>query len=256
MLGDWQKSSGGRINKPITRTTNTMKPIKIASLALMGALAFGNYSVAMGKGGPDFMKLSVSLVVQYQDLYATNLNGDGKTYVWTVEKRKLNNEALLTFMAEMFNTNWPADARLMYSMYDRQVVVADATGTNVLFYCTEGVSDTNRVAFVDIDWYEDYGPIKGKTVEGPSGVQEATAFRRGTIVIHYENFSDETVYTDLAGDGLNVEKISAEGDAGSYTVSVKDNLTPFALGSIGAADAIMTGKVTAKGKGTFVVKTE
>jgi hypothetical protein len=230
-----------------------MKPVKIAMLALMGTLAFGTYnSSALAKGGPEFLKLDVSLVIQQQALNYTNKNGDGKTYVSTIDKMKVNNKALLEYMAEMFNTNWPAGARLMYSAYDEQVVVADETGTNVLFYCGAGVDDTNRYAYVNIYWYEDRGPSKGKAVEATPGSQEYTGYWRGTIDIHYENFDDEFVYIDLAGDGLNIEDYSAKMTATSYTASAKETFTPFAIGTVNELDAIMTGEIAAKGKAKYV----
>jgi hypothetical protein len=228
-----------------------MKPVKIASLALMGMLAWGNSSWVLGKGGPEFMTLNVSLTVQQQALYATNQNGDGKTLIWTIDKSKLNNDALLAYMADMFNTNWPEGARLMYWAYDEAVVVTDATGTNILFNCTAGVNNANRRAYVEIDWYNQSGPYKGKAVEGESSSQDFTGYWQGTIAIYYVNYDDDMVYCDLSGDGLNVEKYSSEMTDSSYTTAVKESLTPFALGSVNDEPAFMNGKVTAKGKATY-----
>jgi hypothetical protein len=231
-----------------------MKPVKIAALALMGTLAWGSHSLAVGKGGPEFMALNVSLTVQQQALSSTNKNGDGKTYIWTIEKAKLNNKALLAYMAEMFNTNWPADARLMYSAYAGEVVVTDKTGTNVLFYCGTGVNDTNRYAYVHINWRNYSGPAKGKYVEDTPGSASFTDYARGTIEIYYANNDDETVYADMEGDGLNIESDSSKWTDTTYTTWVKETFTPFAIGGIDEMSATLTGKITAKGKETFTKK--
>lgn len=141
-----------------------MKPIKVASLALMGTLALVACSAKAQPTG-DYLKLNVSLTLQQQALLGTNKNGDGKTYISTVEKSKLGNKDLLKLLAEMFDTTWPAGAQLEYEI-GMGLVVADKTGTNVLFYCEEGVSNANRYAYAILDWYNQSGPLSGKMVEG------------------------------------------------------------------------------------------
>ena len=225
-----------------------MKLIKVAALALMGTLALVAYSAKAQPTG-DYLKLNVSLTIQQQALFSTNKNGDGKTYVSTVQKSKMNNKTLLKLLGEMFDTNWPAGAQLEYEV-GMGMVVADKTGTNVLFYCEDGVSNASRYAYAILDWYNQPGPRSGTAVTGIPGSIKFTSDWQGIIEIYYKNSSNASVYTDLNGDGLNIENSSDKQTSTSETLSWKENFTPFGLGSVGNVDAIMTGKITAKGKRT------
>lgn len=226
-----------------------MKPITIASLVLLGTLALGNYHVR-AQGGPEFLNLNFNLYVQQQALNEANPSGDGKTYLWTMDKTKVGNKTMLSYMAEIFNTNWPAGARLRYSGHDDQVVVTDKTGTNVIFYCGDGVNNANRQAYMMIDWYYDQGPYKGKVVDAIPGSEDFTGYWRGMIGLYYENFDDETVYLDLYGDGLNVENYLVKMTTTNGVIAAQENFTPFVLGMVSEDIAVMTGKITAKGRVT------
>jgi hypothetical protein len=226
-----------------------MKLIKAASLALLGVLAMGASS-AKAVPTQGFLKLNVSMTVQSQALIDTNKNGDGKTYISTTQKQKVNNKIFLALLAEMFDTNWAAGAQLGYDLNRDQMIVADKTGTNVLFYCGDGVSNATRQAYVTLDWFNQDGPYSGKSVDATPGSGNFTGYWQGKIEIYYDNFSDASVFTDLQGDGLNVEKYSENHTTTSSTVSRDETFTPFSRGSAGGKDAIMTGKVTAKGKVT------
>lgn len=230
-----------------------MKPIKVVSLALMGALALGTCSAKAGISQGILSKLNVSLTIQQQALYDTNKNGDGKTYISTVEKQKLNNKALLRLLGEMFDTNWPAGAQLGYDMDADQMIVADKTGTNVLFYCGDGVSNATRFAYVTLTWFKQAGPFSGKSIEATPGSGNFTGYWQGTIEIYYDDFSDSSVYTDLQGDGPNIEQFSEKHTSTSSTVSRKESFIPFAIGAADGVDTVLTGKITARGKVTSSV---
>jgi hypothetical protein len=228
-----------------------MKPIKMASLALICTLALGVYSAKAQPTG-DYLKLNVSLTLQQQTLLGTNKNGDGKTFISTIGKSKLGNKDLLGLLAEMFDTNWPAGAQLEYEI-GMGMVVADKTGTNVLFYCEDGVSNVNRYAYAIIDWYNESGPLSGKMVEGIPGSTKFISNHRGIIEIYYDNSGDASVYTDMNGDGLNIENYSEKETTTTDTRHWKENFTPFGIGSFGNINTIITGKITANGKVTSSV---
>jgi hypothetical protein len=230
-----------------------MKPIKVASLVLMATLAMGSYSIAQVITRPEFMALNVSMIVEKQELIVTNKNGDGKTYVSTTGKQKLNNKALLALMAEMFNTNWPEGARLMYATYDEQPVVTDQTGTNVLFYCGNGVNDAYRYSYVSLDFFHDQGPFRAKNVEADSSWVKSTGNWRGVISIYCENHVDEAGYINLSGDGLNIENCYDKWNDITIATSAEESFAPFALGDTYDGMVMMTGKITAKGKGIISV---
>jgi hypothetical protein len=225
-----------------------MKSIKMASLALMMALASGAYSAKAQPTG-EFLKLNVALTLQQQALLGTNKNGDGKTFISTIEKSKLGNKDFLKLLAEMFDTTWPDGAQLEYEI-GMGMVVADKTGTNVLFYCEDGVSNAERHAYVYLILHNQPGPFSGKMVEGTPGSVNFTSNDQAAIGIYYENFSDASVYIDLNGDGLNIEVISDKATSTKETQHWKETFTPFGIGSFGNVNAIITGTITGKGKAT------
>jgi len=226
-----------------------MKPIKMMSLALMGVLALGIYRASAQPMGI-YLKVNVALTLQQQALFGTNVNGDGKTFISTVEKSKLNNKDLLEFMAEMFDTTWPAGAQLRYDIGMAQMVVTDKTGTNVVFYCGDGVSNANRQAYVFLNLHNQPGPFSEKAVDGIPGYAKFTANDQGAIGIYYDNSNDPSVYIDLNGDGLNIDKGYEKVTDISETRSWNKTFTPFAIGSFDDVNAILTGKITASGKKT------
>jgi hypothetical protein len=225
-----------------------MKSIKMMLPALMGALALGIYSAQAQPTGI-YLKMNVALTLERQALFGTNQNGDGKTFVSTINKMKVNNKAFLALTEEMFGTNWPAGARLEYEI-GMGLVVADKTGTNVLFYCEEGVSNAERHAYIYLVWHNQPGTLKGKMVQGLPGSINFTSRDQAAIGIYYENFSDASVYTDLNGDGLNIEKITDKATVTRETSSWNETFTPFCVGTFGNVNAILTGKITAGGKST------
>jgi hypothetical protein len=223
-----------------------MKSIKMTSLALMGVLALGVYSAKAQPTG-HFLKVKVSLTLQQQALLGSNPSGDGKTYISTTTKMKLNNKALLAYMEEMFDTTWPDGAQLVYEI-GMGLEVADKTGTNVLFYCEPGVDNPSRRAYVALYWNNAPGPLSGKMVSDIPGSVNFTSRDQGIIEIYYNNYTDAFIYADLSGDGLNVEKISGKWTSEVETTSWKENFTPFAIGTFDGDNAIITGKITASGK--------
>ena len=224
-----------------------MKLIKITSLALMGTLALMACSAKAQPTG-DYLKLNVALTLQQQALLATNKNGNG-ILISTVEKSRLDNKAFLTLLGKMFDTNWPAGARLEFEI-GMGMFVADKTGTNVLFYCGDGVSNASRYAYVKLDWWSQPGPFSSTYMTNTPGSVKFNSNWQGTIRIYYTNFSDVSVYTDLYGDGLNIEKNSDKRTSTSETLTWAETFTPFVLGSAGNVNAIATGKITARGKRT------
>jgi hypothetical protein len=221
--------------------------MKMLSLVLLGMLALGVHRTQAQPMGI-YLKVKVDLTLQQQALWGTNQNGDGKTYISTINKMKVNNKEFLNLLAEMFGTTWPDGAQLRYDIGFAQLVVTDKTGTNVLFYCEDGVDNPGRLAYVTLSWYNQPGPISGKLVEGVPGSVKFTSNYEGTIEIYYDNFSDDSVYINLGGAGLNVEKISDKTTDTTETRSWKETFTPFGIGSFDDDNAIITGRITANGK--------
>lgn len=227
--------------------------MKIVSLALLGALALGISSAKAQSTGVN-LKVKVALTLQKQALLSTNKNGDGKTFVSTIDKMKVNNKALLAYMAEIFDTTWPDGAQLRYDVDAEGLVVTDKTGSNVLFNCSVGVHDTNREAFVNVIWHLQSGPYSGKVVEGIPGSTKFKAHYQGLLQIYYNNFSDGSVYANLAGTGLNIESISDKVTDTRETRNWNETFTPFCIGFFENVHADIAGKITASRKYTGPVE--
>jgi hypothetical protein len=233
-----------------------MKPIKLGSLAVAAALTLGAFGV---KAAPptttDYLKLSFAMTVQQQALYDTNRNGDGKTYIWTTKTTKIGNKELLKMLAEMFEeTNWPAGAQLEYDFNSRQVVVADKTGTNVLFYCGDGVDDATHYAYLYFDPYKHSGPFTQKYIDAAPGSYVWTEYCKGEFELYYDSLEDETTYASFYyGYGQNTRKGTEKWNASNIgTWTENEIFTPVSNGSVdGGHTAQITGKVKAKGKSPF-----
>jgi hypothetical protein len=237
----------------INQSKKIMKPIKMMSLVLLGALALG---ISSAKAQPlsMFAKVKIALILQKQGLDNVNSSGDGKTYISTIDKMKVNNKDFMNLLEEMFDTTWPEDAQLMYHTGLRQLFVTDITGTNVLFNCGEGVDNSERQAFVSLRLQEQGGPYRGKIVDDIPGSAKSTVNFQGVLWIHYRNYSDDYVYIDLNGAGLDIEEYSGRTTDTEETIRLKGKFTPFCFGYFDSTFAIITGKITVSVKDTRPVR--
>jgi len=132
-----------------------MKLTKLALLAVVAAstVAYSAKAAVVGTT-TNYSKLNISGVITTNAGYTLG-NGVYKYKTGTV---KFSNKDLIARFAE-WSTNdltaWKtAGAQLEFDWNSYQPIVADKTGTNILFYCDTGVS----FAFMYIDWFYYYGP--------------------------------------------------------------------------------------------------
>jgi len=211
-------------------------------------VTFGAVPGATAAGISNYLSLNISLTVVQQALEATNKNGDGKTYIWTVNKMKFNNKTLLKLLAEAAGTSWPAGARLEYDLQSRQVVVADKTGKNVLFICDDRTSHPN--VYLTLSWDDGAGPVSGKVVQSNFDKGDLTADWQGRVDIYFDSVSNWQFPTEFHGDGLSVEKYSNKVNGAGNIANIRETFTPFSRGQLDGQSAVLTGKITAKGKTT------
>jgi hypothetical protein len=234
------------------RKTKNMKLIKLASMAVMATLALGVYSAKatlFAGHTTNYSTLTFALTLKQQALYDTNKNGDGKTYVYTIETVKLNNKDLLAFLTNAFSTTFPAGAQLEYDWKSNQVVVADSTGTNIYFYCGSGVKiSTNYEAYLRLELNEEE-VYSGKYVDATPGSYAFTGYSDGYFELYRWDRSNADVYTELEGSGQNTDKYSEKWTSATDKWSDTEALD-LAGGYYLNDDMIFfTGKITAKGKG-------
>jgi putative sterol carrier protein len=165
-----------------------------------------------------------------------------------VKKVKLDNKTLLKLLAEASGTSWPAGARLEYDLQSRQVVVADKTGTNILFICDDRTSHTN--VYLTLSWDDDAGPLSGKVVQSNPDMGDLTADWQARFDIYFDSVGDWQFPTEFHADGLSVEKYSNKVTGAGNIVNIQENFTPFSRGQLNGQSAVLTGKITAKGKTT------
>jgi hypothetical protein len=211
-------------------------------------LTFGAVPGATAAGISNYLSLDFSLTVIQQALEATNKNGDGKTYIWTVNKMKFNNKTLLKLLAEASGTSWPAGARLEYDLQSRQVVVADKTRTNILFICDDRMSHTN--VYLTLSWDEGAGPVSGKVVQSNPDKCNLTANWQARFDIYFDSVGDWQLPTEFHASGLSVEKYSNKVTRAGNIANIQETFTPFSRGQLNGQSAVLTGKITAKGKTT------
>lgn len=228
-----------------------MKPIKFGTLAVATALTLGMFGV---KAAPlptttDYAKMSVALTIKAQ---TNSVFKAPATYTYRVTTMKIGNKELLKLLAKMFEkTNWPAGAQLEYDFNSDQVIVADKTDTNILYYCGTGIDNGTNYAYLYFDPFNHEGPYKEKAVDAAPGSNSGIEYYKGEFELYYESIVDETTYASFYyGYGQSNYKWSEKWNANSIgTRSVKDSFTPVANGSVdGGVTAQITGKITLKGK--------
>jgi hypothetical protein len=235
-----------------------MKLNKLACVALSAALIFGAKSVAAGQ---EFVGTTLDHMKLQFNLMLTSQNPDinkGSTVLWSYSKVKLTNKDILRLLANMAGTTWPDGAQLEYvfdgyrsfsaSPKDEnsndQLVVADRTGTNVLFYAGDGVDNNFSYAYFDLDPFDTDGVYQGsETARGSSLGQESYGevyFADFYFYADYNYNNPDTVvsspkvsqassgYWDLWGGGATTETYSEKWSP--YSDSGFDNITMTLVG--------------------------
>ena len=137
-----------------------MKTIKslVCAFAAVAALAFFTTNARAIEPAPgigittNFSALSVSFVVITNGPEVSS----GNTETGIIGKSTINNTFLLNLFAHWDNTNWPAGSKLEIgwdtNSWNGDVIVADKTGTNVLYDASVGTNN-----FFAVDYFEDPG---------------------------------------------------------------------------------------------------
>lgn len=207
-----------------------MKPMQILTLVAGLILTAGAVKADVTT---QYSKLNFSLMVKQQG----PTNSVGSTASTTVTTARLANKDILAFLAAAIPTNWPAGAQLEFDWDTNvfNVIVADKSGSNILYYC-----DNSTNTYLFLNFYQDQDVFSGKST--PSG---------GTISgeqVGYFNLVGGTS-TDLTADGKSLTKYSGNIAAGKWTES--DSFSLYGDGYLNNTWSVISGTVTASGKGAI-----
>src|SRR6267142_1544869 len=101
-----------------------------------------------------FSKVNVALTVETNKPEVVA----GNTLKDTTAKAKINNKVLLQMFADWTGNDWETNgAQLIFDWETYQLAVADKTGSNILFYAGNGVTNGTVQAFCTLDWFDDGG---------------------------------------------------------------------------------------------------
>jgi len=196
-----------------------MKLTKIACVALSAALVFGTKTASaytIVGTTTDYLKLSFNLTLSTQSPTKVVAGND----VWSYSNMKLSNKDILNELAYLAQTTWPAGAQLEYafgyynnsvvpnSIY-KQLIVADSTGTNILFFAGDGVDVEGMYGFFTFDPYYVNGVYSGHQAisnsQGSIGAESYTEFYGVNFEFCIEDDNDNANYEDLYGGGTTTE---------------------------------------------------
>jgi hypothetical protein len=186
-----------------------MKTLKTltSTLTIAALLSLGVSSTKAALGGATvvgtttaFSTINITLTVTTNGA-TSEKNG---VTTWHIGKAKATNKTLLHIFSD-WSTNdtsgWSAaGARLEYDWDANQLIVADKTGTNVLFYAGDGVNNGTVTAFFNIEWFYEDGPYT--ETDGPNleTYKEATT---AYFELSYDDTSDASTQNDLFSYSAN-----------------------------------------------------
>jgi hypothetical protein len=179
-----------------------MKLTKIALVALSATLAFGAKTAAGESIGSttDHQSLTFSLLLSTQQ--PDQYNSTTHTWTYNYKTVKLTNKDILAMLAFMAQTTWPTGAQLEYDDESDQIIVADKTGNNVLFYAGDGVDNDSLYAYFRLNPYAHEGVYAGSDQNTTPGSQAYTEFYAGSFDLYIDDwFDDYANYMNLYGGG-------------------------------------------------------
>jgi hypothetical protein len=165
------------------------------------------------------------------------------------------------------NTNdWRTNgAQLIFDWETYQLAVADKTGSNILFYAGNGVTNGTVQAFCTLDWFDDNGVFDfGAFTETRSAVNPGSdtwsLSSYGFFELSFNDSSNPGARIDLIGLGPNKENHMQKWDI-NHTFTMwtdTENFRPFGAGgretfngtSGGNPRTTFSGVINANGKGT------
>ena len=214
---------------------------------MAATFALGVYSTKAAVGvTTNYSRLTVSATIM------TNGTWTGTTTEkHPIGTTKISNKDLLKFMADWNSTTWPVGAQLEFDWESDEVIVADKTGTNILFYAGEGVDNGTIVAHLDIEWDNSSGVYNETYVNKDPGSLTWTESYIGYFQLYYDNVDDSSGYVNLHGYGPDAQKFSQKWDAnGTYTTwTDSESFKVNGSGDVNDEFAIFGGAATASGKG-------
>jgi hypothetical protein len=223
-----------------------MKLTKLACAALLGMVALGGQA-AVGQeiGGivgttTDYMKLNFTLSLSSQQ--PSHTTGNKTTYQFNTVK--LTNKDILNQLAILAQTTWPAGAQLEYDFTgsyegavskvggsDGQLIVADKTGTNVLFYAGDGVDNESMYGYFDLAPFDNAGVYNETYVDATPGSDKWIEYYNSYFQFYMDDYINEGAnYMDLYGEGLNTEVHSETWTSRSYAGSENISMLPVGTG--------------------------
>jgi len=206
---------------PTNIRSKQMKLTKIACVALSAALVFGTKTASaytIVGTTTDYLKLSFNLTLGTQSPTKVVAGND----VWSYSNMKLSNKDILNELAYLAQTTWPAGAQLEYAFngyYNEsvvpksssiyQLIVADSTGTNILFFAGDGVDVEGMYGYFDFDPFDVDGVYSGhQSLENSQGIgsEAYTEFYGIDFEFYIEDYGYEYAnYEDLYGGGTTTE---------------------------------------------------
>jgi hypothetical protein len=140
---------------------------------------------------------------------------------------------------------------LIYDWNSNQVCVADKTGTNILFYASDGISNGTVDAYLDVEWNFDGGVYNGTDNENSPGSYTWTETYIGYFELYYNDSLGSSTNVDLYSDGPNRQSFSQKWDKNrNYTTwTDSESFTLGGAGDLNGSTAVFIGTVHATGKG-------
>ena len=193
-------------------------------------------------------KFTAALVVMTNKTVV--VNSSSNLFVNGIGKAKVTNKQLMSLFANWMSiTNWPVGAHLAFDWNSYQVVVVDASGTNVLMYCLDdfktgtgdittnitihtfthgkkaGTSVTNITyvtnfvdgRFLQVDWFHAPGATAESALTTSPGSDKFVAWNGAYFRIH-----DNVGNTDVTCLGGDLQAFSQTWDANTNGVAWKD----------------------------------
>ncbi len=202
----------------------------------------------------DFSKVTVALTVNTEGAPVVK----GSTSKQAVVSQKINNASLIALFAS-WTTNNPADWKtagaqleINWSNPDSYgLVVADKTGTNVLFYADSlnGINNGNITAFCDIRFFDNFGPFNETDTPASTSFTQVYA---GDFELFYNNTLDGSQKIDLFSDGPVSEKYS-QTTKPSWSENLSMSINNSGVTYNGTTDFVqVVGTITSTGKGNDV----
>jgi len=171
---------------------------------------------------------------------------------------KATNKTLLAMFAGWSTNNtsgWQAaGAQLEFDWVTDQLIVADKTGTNVLFYAGDGVNAGTVTAYFDIEWFYEEGPstgsYNGSVPVSYSDTQATTAY----FELYYHDTANQSTYDDLFSYGANVSNYSESRNPlnPKWTESESFDINYCGVTYKNQNTSQVTGTITTSGKGAGI----